>query len=108
MKRTSQNLGKNRITRASRTNTRHAKTSYYRFTDPDPDMQWVCERIIESGMSIGEIVSAVYERSNHGVTIAGSTIDKWLKGKTRRPQNFTLTWVALGLGYRKAWEKVEA
>jgi hypothetical protein len=44
---------------------------------------------------------------SHGqVRTAHGTVDNWLSGKTRRPQNFTLTWVGYALGYVREWKKV--
>jgi len=77
----------------------------YRFQNRDPDMDFICNLISKSGLSIGDIVEAVLDASNNSVYIGYSTIDNWLNGKTRRPQNFTLHWVSHALGYEREWRK---
>jgi len=77
----------------------------YRFTDRDPDMEWLCDIIEKSGLHVDEITQRILDVSNKSITISPSTINNWLNGKTRRPQNFTLTWVAHALGYERQWVK---
>jgi hypothetical protein len=79
----------------------------YRFQERDPDMEWICQLIMQSGKGISEVLEDVLDVSNNQVHISYGTIAKWLDGKTKRPQNFTLTWVALALGYQKNWLKTE-
>jgi IS30 family transposase len=79
----------------------------YRFEDDvDPAMQELCDMIVQSGLSVQDIVKRVQSTSGGQVRVAHSTIDNWLSGKTRRPQNFTLTWVGYALGYVREWKKV--
>lgn len=77
----------------------------YRFRDVDPDLERLRDIIDKSGLSIGDIVERVLDASNNSVHISYSTIANWLDGKTRRPQNFTMTWVAFALGYERAWRR---
>lgn len=77
----------------------------YRHTDRDPDMEWVCNAITRSGLDIGELIERVLDASGGSVTISYGCIERWLSGKTRRPQNHTLTWVARALGYERHWEQ---
>lgn len=74
--------------------------------EPDTDMQWICDRIIEQGLTAADVVRRVYEASNHGILLHYKTIEKWLDGTTRKPQNVTLTWVSIALGYERRWVKV--
>lgn len=67
----------------------------------DPDLAWLCEQIHSSGLKTWEIVERVANLSNGSVWISDTTIDNWLKGKTRRPQNWTLTWVSRALGFER-------
>jgi hypothetical protein len=59
----------------------------------DPAMTEICDLIVQSGLSIHEITKRVTSVSNGQVKTGWGTIDNWLSGKTKRPQNFTLTWV---------------
>lgn len=78
----------------------------YRFSDRDPDMEWICQVIEKSGLSIPDVIEAVLDVSGDSVFISYGCIARWLNGSTRRPQNFTLTWVARGLGYDRDWKTV--
>jgi len=78
----------------------------YRWEDRDPDMEWLCDMIDKSGLSIGDIIERVLDVSNNSVSVSYSTISNWLSGKTRRPQNYTLTWVAHAIGYERKWVEV--
>jgi hypothetical protein len=75
----------------------------YRFGDRDPDMEWICSIIYRSELSIGDIIEKVLDVSQDQVHISYGTISKWLDGTTKRPQNHTLKWVALALGYERSW-----
>jgi hypothetical protein len=79
----------------------------YRFEDGiDPAMQELCDLIIQSGLSIHEITKRVRSVSSGQVNTGWGTIDNWLSGKTKRPQNFTMTWVGYALGFERAWKKI--
>lgn len=77
----------------------------YRFVERDPDLDWIANAIDKSGMSVGDIIEAVLDASNGEVHISYATVYNWLSGKTRRPQNFTLTWVAYALGWERTWSE---
>ena len=75
--------------------------SGYRHVDADPFMEQVRGLILDSGMSIGDIIDEIYDQSGGVVNMSWSTIDNWQTGKTKRPQNFTLTWVLRAIGYER-------
>lgn len=77
----------------------------YRFKDRDSDMEELCDLISKSGLSIGDILERVLDKSNGSVHISYATISNWLGGKTRRPQNFTMYWVGYALGFERKWRK---
>jgi len=77
----------------------------YRFTDRDPDMEELCSLIDKSGFNVNEICERVTKESRGVYSVSHTTIDNWLNGKTKRPQNFTMTWVGHALGYTRSWEK---
>jgi len=79
----------------------------YRWEDRDPDMEWLCNEITRSGKSVGDITQDVREASKGASQVSYGTIQNWLNGKTRRPQNFTLTWVSYALGYERRWTKLK-
>lgn len=72
----------------------------YNWIDKDPDMELIVGLIGESGLS-PEDIEAETERLGHKVS--RYTILGWLYKSVRRPQNFTMTIVALALGYTKTW-----
>jgi len=82
------------------------KDRSYRWNDRDPDLEWVCNEITASGLSTIEISREIYRATGTTYTVSPSTMDKWLAGKVRRPQNMTLSWVAYGLGYQRRWIKL--
>ena len=75
----------------------------YRFTDRDPDLEFICDVIQKSELSVGDILERVLDVSNNSVHLSYTCVNNWLSGKTRRPQNFTLTWVAFALGLERTW-----
>lgn len=77
----------------------------YRWNDRDPAMTELCALIHDSELSIYDICKEVNRVSGGAYNIAHGTIDNWLKGKTRRPTNYTLTWVGYALGYERKWRK---
>ena len=77
----------------------------YRFTDRDPDMTWLCGIIHNSELSVHDISERTAKVTGGAAKVSNSTISNWLSGKTKRPQNMTLTWVAWALGYEKKWSK---
>jgi hypothetical protein len=65
----------------------------YRFVDRDPVLDEVCRLITDSGLSSQTIAM----RSG----VSAQTINSWLGGRTKRPQNLTVDHVLLALGYRR-------
>ncbi len=78
----------------------------YRFIDRDKDLEWICNEITRSGLSVGDILEKILDISNNSVHISYACVNNWLNGTTKRPQNFTLTWVANALGYSRGWTKI--
>lgn len=78
----------------------------YRFVDRDPELEEVCSIIDKSGLSSVEISSKIAQLSKSSASVTPATIDNWLSGKTKRPQNYTLTWVMSALGYERKWRKI--
>jgi hypothetical protein len=76
------------------------RSEKYRYVEKDPDMEFVASRILESGRS-PEWIETETEKNGHKVSSAA--IIGWLYGKTRRPQNYTMSNVMMVLGYRKEW-----
>jgi hypothetical protein len=77
----------------------------YRHTDRDPDMEWICNIITQSGKDIGDVIESVLDVSGNQVHVSYSMIAKWMNGKTKKPRNFSITWVSRGLGYERKWTK---
>lgn len=78
----------------------------YRWSDlVDNDLQFLREIIHDSGLSVPEIVTKVYERSGHFWMPHYTTIEKILNGKTQRPSNLTVTWIAYALGYERTFKR---
>lgn len=90
-----------------RTNLRVVeRTSYYRFKDEDdvdPDLAYICEHILKSGLSPAEIVDDIERLSDGRVTMNYMTLWKWLEGKVRRPRNHSIVWVGRALGMEREW-----
>lgn len=75
----------------------------YNWVDKDPDMEFIVALIGEAGMSPEDIER---ETEALGHKVSRYTIMGWLYKGTRRPQNFTLTIVALACGYAKNWTAI--
>lgn len=78
----------------------------YRFTDRDPDMEYISNLVTRSELSVTGICEKVARISGGAYRISEATINNWMNGKTKRPQNFTLSWVAHALGYERRWTKL--
>lgn len=78
----------------------------YRFTDRDPQMIELCSLIYQSGLSVGEIIRKVTEATGGAYTPGDTTVYNWLSGKTKRPQSYTMNWVAYAIGYERKWTKL--
>jgi hypothetical protein len=72
----------------------------YNWIDKDPDMEFITGLIGESGLSPEDIE---FETEKLGHKVSRYTIMGWLYKSVRRPQNYTMTIVALALGYTKTW-----
>jgi IS30 family transposase len=79
------------------------RARYYQHNDADPDLTAICDLVLQSGLTSYQIVAHV--RELHG-TVGHSTIDRWLEGKVRRPQNLTISWVGFALGYERKWTQI--
>ena len=78
----------------------------YRFADRDGDLGFITNLITKSGLTTYQIVQNC-ARLSHGVyRPSPQTLDNWLSGKTKKPSNFVLTWVAAALGYERQWRKI--
>jgi hypothetical protein len=77
----------------------------YNWIDKDPDMDLIVGLIGESGLSPEDIE---HETEKLGHKVSRYTIMGWLYKSVRRPQNYTMTIVALALGYTKTWAPMAA
>ena len=77
----------------------------YRWTARDEVLEEIAGMITDSGLSIGDIIERVLDLSGNTIHISYSTIANWQSGKTKRPQNWTVEWVAYALGYERKWRK---
>jgi|SRR5215467_336723 len=78
----------------------------YRWKDRDPDLEEVCNMITASGMSTYNISQRISKETGGAFSVSPATMDRWLGGQVKKPQNFTMTWVAFALGYERAWTKI--
>ena len=69
--------------------------------DYDPIIEEICDIIHKSGKSAQEISQMTSKSTGGALKVARGTIDKWLKGDTKRPQNYTITWVLHVLGFER-------
>ena len=76
----------------------------YNWIDKDPDMDFIVGLIGESGLSPEDIE---HETEALGHKVSRYTIMGWLYKSVRRPQNYTMTIVAMALGYSKTWAPME-
>lgn len=74
--------------------------------DRDPDLEELCNIIDAKGMTAGDVVKKVYDATNGAVNLHYKTVQNWLDGKTKRPQNYTLKIAGLALGYTRMWTKL--
>lgn len=77
----------------------------YNWIDKDPDMELILGLIGDSGLSPEDIE---HETEKLGHKVSRYTIMGWLYKSVRRPQNFTMTIVALALGYQKTWAPISS
>lgn len=78
-----------------------------KFIDVDPILDDIRGMITESGMTAGQVCNSVYQASDHKVNPHYQTIERWMDGKTKRPSNFLIDWVAFALGYHRPFVKVQ-
>jgi len=64
----------------------------------------LCALITGSGKSLEQIREIISKASGGVYTISVSTMSNWMSGKTKRPSNYTMTWVGYALGVRRTWE----
>lgn len=74
----------------------------YNFVDKDPELDFVCWAIEQSGMTIEQIV-AECEKAGH--PIGKYTIYGWLYRGTKKPQNYTMNTVMSVLGFERQWKE---
>lgn len=74
----------------------------YSWQDKDPELDFVCFAIEQSGWSC-EKIELETERAGHKVS--RHTLLAWLYGSTKRPQNVTMNTVMSVLGYERKWEQ---
>jgi hypothetical protein len=78
----------------------------YRFKDRDPVMDEICRMITDSGLSL-KAISDLTANVGSWARVVPGTMKRWLDGRTRKPQNFTVTWVAYVLGFERKWIRVK-
>lgn len=71
------------------------KDKGYRFIDKDPTLIELLILIEKSGKS--------WARISRETGVSYTTLRNWELGKTRRPQNVTMEFVARAVGYRRVW-----
>ena len=69
----------------------------YRFIDKDPILDEL-NPLIEDQMASGRVTKAQIERESG---VCASTVNAWLNGKTRRPQNATIDFVLKAMGFHR-------
>jgi hypothetical protein len=79
----------------------------YRFKDRDPVLEEVTNLIEKSGLSTNAISELTAKVSHNTVKVSPGTMDRWLNGKTFKPQNYTVSWVGYALGYERRWQKLK-
>lgn len=62
--------------------------------------------INQSEMSVPDIVKEVSRATGGAYNVGPTTIYNWLNGKTKRPQNYTMTWVGFALGVERKWTPI--
>jgi len=77
----------------------------YRFTDTDPQLVELRTLIDKSGMTVQQIQTEVSNATGGAYTVSQATVYNWLNGKTKRPQNITMNWVAYAIGFERHWVK---
>lgn len=75
----------------------------YSWLDKDPELDFVCAAIEQSGMTLEQIER---ECEKFGHRVSKYTLMAWLYKDTRRPQNVTMNTVMAICGYERPWRKV--
>ena len=78
----------------------------YRWSDRDPDLEFICNAINDSELSCYQISNNIGKETGGAYAVSSTTMYNWLDGKVKRPQNFTMSWVAFALGYERRWVKI--
>jgi len=86
--------------------SRALRDKSYRWVDRDPDLEEICNLITESGRSHYNISQQISKETGGAFSVSPATMDRWMDGKVRRPQNFTISWVSFALGYERRWVKI--
>jgi hypothetical protein len=79
----------------------------YRFKERDPAMIELCQMITDSELSVFTITQRVHKESNGICAISPRTVNNWLNGTTRRPQNYLMNWIGHALGYERVWRHIQ-
>lgn len=75
----------------------------YSWIDKDPEMDFICSIIEQSGMTLEQIEK---ESEKLGHRVSRYTMLGWLYKGVKRPQNCTVSMVAAVCGYERPWRKV--
>jgi hypothetical protein len=95
-------VGKAQRPAPKRANFIPSTPNYYAYSwiDKDPDMDLIIGILGESGLSPEDVE---HETEKLGHKVSRYTIMGWLYGSVRRPQNYTMTIVAMACGWTKTW-----
>lgn len=69
----------------------------------DPDLDYLRSVIRSRGLSPGDIIDLILDTSPATRPITYRTLERWISGKIRWPQNKNLTLVARALGLTRTW-----
>lgn len=72
----------------------------YNWIDKDPELEFVCGCIEDSGMTLEQIER---ETEAHGHKVSRYTMYGWLYGETKRPHNATMSTVMSAIGWERHW-----
>jgi len=75
------------------------KEQGYRWVERDGDMEVICNEITRQGLTAGQLTNRIYKLSDGHVNLHYQTVERWMDGKTKRPQHFNLAWAARALGF---------
>lgn len=72
--------------------------------DVDPEVEQLASLVQRSGMTDTAIALRVTRQRLH--TMSPDTVRNVRELAVRRPQNYTLAWIAWAIGYRREWTKI--